>query len=173
MTDDISASWMDSLHAFPELAQHVGQFVAAFATMERMIWCLYGKALGSDDDGAIAMLGHIESFAIKLTAIQNFLAYSRHITDDERRDFYDFLETARASNAFRNSLAHGIYLSDDAGTKVELLAYATSTARKAKQRALTVTLLKTETEKVLALRRAIRDKVFPHFAGAHGPPHVR
>jgi hypothetical protein len=173
MSDDIPASWMDSLHAFPDLAQHVGQFVAAFATMERMIWCLYGKVIGSDDQGAIAMLGQIESFAIKLTAIQNFLPRSPHITLKERKHFYDFLEAARAINAFRNALAHGIYLSDDNGTKVEILTYATSTGRKAKQFPLTMTLLEAETDKVLALRRAIRDKIFPDFAGAHGPKHVR
>jgi hypothetical protein len=173
MTDDLPASWMDSLHAFPELAQHVGQFVAAFATMERMIWCLYGKALGSDDDGAIAMLGHIESFSIKLTAIEKFLPHSPHITPDQRKAFGGFLDSARAANAFRNSLAHGIYLSDEDGTKVELLTYATSTGRKAKQFALTTTLLEAETEKVLTLRSAIRDTIFPGFAGSHGPKHIR
>jgi hypothetical protein len=174
MSDDIPPSWMDSLHAFPDLAQHVGQFVAAFATMERMIWFLYGKVLGSNDEGAIAMFGHIESFGIKLTAIQNFVPHSAHIAPEEKSDFYNLLEAARKVNAFRNSLAHGIYLSDNEGTKVEILTYATSTGRrKAKQFPLTTALLGVETDKALKLRRAIRDKIFPDFAGAHGPKHVR
>lgn len=163
---------MDSLHAFPKLAEGVGQFMASFASLERFLWELYGKILGTHGDGAIAMLGHIESFSIKLTAMQNYLPYCQ-LAARELNSAAHFLDTARECNTFRNALAHGLYVSDEGGTKVEVLAYLTTTTRKPKRIILTSDLLIAETDKVLALRDAIRDEFFPDFRRAHRPKHVR
>jgi hypothetical protein len=163
---------MDSLHAFPKLAESVGQYMASFAALEMLLWCLYGKVVNSNMDGAMAMLGHIESFALKLTAIENFVIYSG-LSDEHKKAAREFFVIARECNAFRNSLAHGLYLSDDDGTRVELVSYASSANRKPKQRELTFDLLKTETGKILDLRDAIRKAFFPEFDGAHRPKHIR
>lgn len=165
-------SWMDSLHAFPKLAEGVGQFMAAFASLERFLWELYGEILGANGNAAIAMLGHIESFAIKLTAIENFLPYCA-LTDQAKGQAATALERARGINTFRNTLAHGIYLSDENGTVVDVMAYATTTTRKPKLIRLTAELLSEETAKIFSLRDDIRDTFFPNFNGAHRPPHIR
>ena len=63
MNDSQPASWMDSLHAFPKLAEGIGQFMASFASLERFLWELYAIILGQPvGDMAIALLGHIDSF---------------------------------------------------------------------------------------------------------------
>src|SRR5208282_6305282 len=129
MNDEPYTSWMDSLHAFPRLAEGIGQFMASFASLERLLYELYGKILGNKGDAAIAMLGHIESFSIKLTAMENFLPYCP--LDAEKLNIVaKFLGRARDINTFRNTLAHGIYLSDENATTVDVLAYATTTGRK-------------------------------------------
>jgi hypothetical protein len=173
MSDEPYASWMDSLHAFPELAEHVGQFMASFAALEHLLWSLYGKMLGSTNNrSAIALLGHIESFAIKLTAMKNFIPYC-HLPQPQREMAATLFNQVREINAFRNSLAHGLYLSDEKGTRVEILAYATSTDRKPKQSPLTTTLLARETKKIFAVRDEIRRSFFPEFADSHRPEHIR
>jgi hypothetical protein len=169
--DDDYASWMDSLHAHPKLAESVGQFMATFAGTERLLWFLYGAILGNSETAARALLGHIESFSIKLTAIENYLPHSS-LSLYKRRSAEEFLGTARECNTFRNSLAHGLYLSNEAGTKVELLSYATSTGRKPKQVQLTTALLGKETLKLFALRDGIRNEFFPDFGKSHRPKHI-
>jgi hypothetical protein len=46
MAEDDPVSWMDSLHAFTELAQQVGQFTAAFASLEHLLRSFYSLAVG-------------------------------------------------------------------------------------------------------------------------------
>jgi hypothetical protein len=173
MSDDDPALWMDSLHAFPDLAQQIGQFTAAFASLEHLLWSLYGLILcgAGTDRQAIALLGHIDSFTIKLTAILNFLPYS-FINPGQQTVARKLLERARQCNIFRNALAHGLYLSDDQGTRVELLSYATSTGRKPKQQQLTVPLLEREIANIFAVRDEIRERFFPQFTGFHRPKHL-
>jgi hypothetical protein len=165
-------SWLESLHAFPKLAEGVGQFMATFAALEALLWEMYGQILGSKGAAAMAMLGHIESFAIKLTAIENFLPFAP-IDEEKRNAAQRYLGTVREINTFRNTLAHGLYLSDDNGTKVDVVAHATSTGRKPKIIPLTSDLLAGETDKIFSLRNEIRKTFFPHMSDSHRPKHVR
>ena len=106
--------------------------------------------------------------------MENYLPCSALVSDQHKLAAASFyLGAARSCNTFRNSLAHGIYLSDAEGTKVELLSYATTTGKRPKQILLTETLLKTETDKVLQLRDAIRNEFFPDFRNVHRPKHIR
>jgi hypothetical protein len=73
MAEDDPVSWMDSLHAFPELAQQVGQFTAAFASLEHLIRSFYSLAVGGKREyPAVALPDHIDSFAMKTTDIEKF-----------------------------------------------------------------------------------------------------
>src|ERR1700687_4245108 len=108
MSDDDPASWMDSLHAFPELAQQIGQFTAAFASLEHLLWSLYGLILGGagTDKQAVALLGHIDSFSLNLTAVENFIPHS-FINPEQQTVALQIIEQTRQCNTFRNALDHG------------------------------------------------------------------
>jgi hypothetical protein len=163
---------MDSLHAFPEIAQRLGQFMATFAAVERLLWSLYGLIIRSSDEGARALLSHIDSFTTKLTAFRQFLPYSP-LDNDARAAALQILKEAGECNQFRNALAHGLYLSDDHGKRVVLITGAVSEKRNPRETVLTAHYVDAKIAQLIALRDRIRNEFFGIADAGHHPPHIR
>ena len=104
--------------------------------------------------------------------MKKFIPYS-FISSSQHAAAREIFANVRERNAFRNTLAHGLYLSDEVGTRVELLSYAVSMSRKPKRRPLTGELLTFEIDQIFLVRDRIRDTFFPEFAGADRPGHIR
>jgi hypothetical protein len=76
-----------------------------------------------EEDDAMILLGDLQSFSMKLTAIERFfLERKSHI--EGNYSIKKILEKARSINSFQNKIAHSLYLTDKTHAKVFLLAFA-------------------------------------------------
>ena len=121
------------------MARAVGQYVAAFARLEQELYISFGKVLGTDYNGAMQLLGHIQSFSTRLTAIKTFLPATALTTDDKKTGTVVF-GIAKECNNFRNKLIHGQWGLTDAG-QLRLVPWATSTTKKSKAEAINAKLI--------------------------------
>jgi hypothetical protein len=168
--DSPREAWAITLRAFPLLAERVGNYTACFAMMETALWLLYARVLGCNTDGALALLGHIESFSIKLTAIESFLPHSA-LSQDIKERCSEIFRTARECNAFRNKLAHGIYSTNAAADRVILAAFAMSTSRSKVEIELTVDFLRAELNKVSHIQADIANLFSDVVISTFDPKH--
>ena len=128
--DDLRSRYnqMTELVQFPELARLVGVYTAHFARLELSLWSAYSLVLQMNEDEVMMVLGDVQSFANKLTAIERlFIEKRNHI--DGNYLIKKIFERARVINTFRNKLAHGLYLTDSGFTKVYILAFASDPNR--------------------------------------------
>jgi hypothetical protein len=115
---------MYDLYHHPDVAAEYGRYMAAFARMENCVYFLFSRMLGERKPhirNAQAILGHIQSFGLKLTIIESYLPYSG-LQERERQDAEAAIGIARECNKFRNSLAHGMFLLS--GEELHLHPYA-------------------------------------------------
>jgi hypothetical protein len=168
MSDRPDADWVYDLEQHPEIAAKVGVFTARFAALEQILWKLYGIVLGSPDErGAMVLLGGLQSFTVKLDAIERYATY--RFDKDKAEKYKALFKLAKEINRFRNELAHGLYMTDDSKSVVLIDVYLTDPKRKtAESFVLDANLLDAEVEKI---NRAI-SMAFKLFA-EHDPGIVK
>jgi hypothetical protein len=153
------------LDDFPEIARLVGEYVATFGDWELTLWHIYGIVLDMEEGDAMFLLGQIQSFSTRLECVKSFFQAKRaDMTSNELIN--EILSGAKTINAFRNKLAHGVYLTDKEKSKVILRAYVTDPARSSNQPVtkdttnffeLSAKILKDEAEKVRVSAAKISD----------------
>jgi hypothetical protein len=120
--------WHTRLNDFPEIAREIGHFTAAFSGMEFSLWKIFGFVLGTDEIGAMHLLGAIQSFTVRMDAVERY--FERRKCSLPKADLYpEVFKDARAANRFRNLLAHGNYFTNEGRTQVLLQAYLTNPMR--------------------------------------------
>lgn len=158
---------IQNLNGHDHLAHRLGQFVAVFAGLEVSLWKLYGKIIGNEL-GAIALLGSIQSFAVKLDAVERFVLTTR---PKDKRAILDVLREARDLNTFRNDLFHGSYMQHNTDRSVWLFTNMTDPSRRnSKKIHLTDDRLKPKIEQANKLSIRILNEFFAAEAEAKGTP---
>ncbi|MEA2934312.1 MAG: hypothetical protein QOD74_958 [Variibacter sp.] len=151
------ATFLMTLHDFPDVAREIGHFVCAYSGLEISLWKLYGSILGADEAGAIELLGGIQSFTHKLDAIDRFL---EHSTFGRAVECREILTKARDVNTFRVSLMHGLYGLHTDGTLWLHVSRTDPTRSRRKIIPLVAKSIEAETKKTFELAKSIYVKFF-------------
>jgi hypothetical protein len=119
-----------NLQQFPEIARHVGLYTATFANAELPLWAIYSIILGMEDIEAIMLLGDIQSFTVKLSAVERIFVRRKDSFAPYAGIFETVFDLAKKVNKFRNKLAHGLYVTDESKSKVYIHAHQSDPKRK-------------------------------------------
>ena len=150
-------NWFADLQAHPDLAEQIGHYTAEFSLFEHGLWQIYGIVLGTDGVGAMTLLGSIQSFSLKLQAVERLFDLKMS-SDPMANEFRSVFAGAKKINAFRNILAHGLYVSDEAKTEIWIISYLADPGRKQKpETELTPQRMADE----LMILRAVRRSTLP------------
>jgi hypothetical protein len=167
MTRKPSNITLSTLHEHPDIARHVGCYVATFSGLEMALWFLYAEILGTDFKGAVELLGEIQSFTVRLNAVERF---AKHVNAVDLGKYMAALEQARRVNTFRNLLMHGIYGISSITNELEIQSNGINpTKPHNKAEALTAPFLIEKTAEALALTNFIWEKVLGEKAPERAP----
>jgi hypothetical protein len=104
-----------NIRKYPDVATEIGIFIAAYAGLELALWHVFAQVLGREDPNAsVDLLGHIQSFSLRLDAIERFLPHSPDKKKLEKTAA-DIISKARDINKFRIDLVHGLYFKRSTG----------------------------------------------------------
>ena len=120
---------LQNLEKHPDVARAYGNYMAAFACLEQDLWLVFASILDTDYLGATRLLGHLQSFTVKIEAIENFAPHAKTLKPAGKKGVDVIFSIAREANAFRNKLAHGVFGEDLKGNLV-LSPFFGSTSRK-------------------------------------------
>jgi len=125
--------------------------------MELCLWKIYAQILGHKDETATSdLLGSIQSFVNRMTAIERYLA---NLRDPNKDKYLEIFTEAKEINKYRVDLVHGSYCEDNDGQL--WLATSLTDPTRAKSRTL---LLKEEEIRAMADRsRALAKRIMTDF----------
>lgn len=114
---DRSLSMGSPLLGHPEEAQLIAAVIAHWNTSEHVLAAILALLVGTDPWHAGNMLGALSSGAAKIDLVE---AAGRHTLENSSRldGFTKLVKSARSVMNTRNTLAHGIYATDEAGKLV-------------------------------------------------------
>ena len=136
----------------------IGIFMGAYAGLELVLWKFYARILGHKDHNvAVDLLGNILSFSTRMDMIIRYLPHAPG-GDKIRKRCVDLLTEARAINAFRNAIAHGLYFVRYDKTLVVHTDLTNPIKKNGKVYDLSDKIMKAETEKIIKLVKTIVDE---------------
>ena len=115
-------------HDNPETTAAIGTYFISFAALEFALWGMAAKSLGTTPDGAISLLGWVQSIKHRIDAIARFAEYSDY-SDTLKAEMKDITGELSACIRFRNKIAHGLYNVDDIGC-IHVTNYVTDPTKK-------------------------------------------
>ena len=124
-----------------EVALEYGLYMADFSALESELYVLFSVMIGSRPAtlaASQAILGHIQSLSLKITTMENFIPFA-HLGETPAGDLRIALKIVRGCNNFRNSLAHGLFCTNNNG--LHLSPYAFETRRKVRPIPISATVI--------------------------------
>jgi hypothetical protein len=148
---DVEGKVVHSIHRFPDVALSIGLFVGCFASMELVLWKLYSKILNMEEYATIELLGGMQSFVNKMSAVERVACNANN--DANAAIYTKLFDRAREVNTFRNDLMHGLYLERPDGTLWLLGGRTDPTRKTGRTFELKPTLIKSKAVDALKVNR--------------------
>jgi hypothetical protein len=146
--------YSSELAEFPEIARFLGQYIAAFANFEAVLWLLFGILLGMSERRAMYLLGEIQSFSVRLNAMDRHSQQSE-LPTDKKAALRQIFNGAKDCNTFRNQVVHGQFLTNKEKSSVVVLEYPSNPTKKQRVRPLTPIILQDEIHRILVVEQLI------------------
>lgn len=96
------------------LAVNMAAYISLFAQTEAYVQIVFEMAIGGDGTWSDAILHHVQSINTRIDIVEDFLKSCRSDTPLAKA-VLPLVPIIRASNSYRNKLAHGVFASKEGG----------------------------------------------------------
>jgi hypothetical protein len=168
-TDATEDEWVTgNVDHNPEVTRCLGQFLTQFATLEASLIWMLSIVLGGRDKDQIAfnILGTVQGVKARCDIVEGAAA-AADIPEHVKGGILSFVEEIRKMNTVRNEYVHAVYETNTRTGEVRLTAFALSTTRKHKKKAVDPGELERDT--VIMLSKEIAEAFWDEEPAAAAP----
>lgn len=135
-------------------AVYVAGIIGSFNALENVLIGIFQKAFGGNGEESYVLLGRLQNANSRLEVIEDYLKF-RSSEVHWISGVLPLLQQVREASAYRNRVAHGMYISDGDRLMIGENLFNTRKAKSREVRELSVDELRGEYDKINALTMSL------------------